>query len=75
VTLAGVGGVIVLGTLMLMFILNSTINSWFGVTARLSLSFMIGVVVVGIIWYIVAYFLNRNQGIDISLAYREIPPE
>jgi amino acid transporter len=75
VTLAGAGGVIVLGSLMLMFILNSTINSWFGVTARLSLSFMIGVVVVGIIWYIVAYFLNRNQGIDISLAYREIPPE
>jgi len=75
VTLAGAGGVIVLGTLMLMFILNSTINSWFGVTAKLSLSFMIGVVVVGIIWYIAAYFLNRNQGIDISLAYREIPPE
>src|SRR6266851_7108859 len=37
VTLAGIGGVIVLGSLMLMFILNSTINSAFGVTARLSL--------------------------------------
>ncbi|HEX9133868.1 MAG TPA: APC family permease [Ktedonobacteraceae bacterium] len=75
VTLAGIGGVIVLGSLMVMFIFNTTINSWFGVTAKLSLSFMIGVVVVGIIWYIVAYFLNRNQGVDISLAYREIPPE
>jgi amino acid transporter len=75
VTLAGVGGVIVLGTLMLMFILNSTINTNFGVTARLSLYFMIGVVVVGIIWYVAAYFLNRSQGVDVSLAYREIPPE
>jgi amino acid transporter len=75
VTLAGIGGVIVLGALMLMFIFNSTINSTFGVTARLSLSFMIGVIVIGIIWYVVAYFLNRSQGVDVSLAYREIPPE
>ncbi len=75
VTLAGIGGVIVLGGLMLLFIFNSTINSTFGVTARLSLSFMIGVVVVGILWYVGAYLLNRNQGVDVSLAYREIPPE
>ncbi|HVB72589.1 MAG TPA: amino acid permease [Ktedonobacteraceae bacterium] len=75
VTLAGIGGVIVLGGLMLLFIFNSTISSTFGVTARLSLSFMIGVVVVGILWYVGAYFLNRNQGIDLGLTYREIPPE
>jgi amino acid transporter len=75
VVLAGIGGVIVLGALMLMFIFNSTINSTFGVTARLSLFFMIGVIVVGIIWYAAAYFLNRSQGVDVSLAYREIPPE
>ena len=75
VTLAGIGGVLVLGSLMLLFIFNSTINSTFGVTARLSLSFMIGVIVVGILWYIGAYFLNRNQGIDLGLTYSEIPPE
>ena len=75
VTLAGIGGVIVLGALLLMFIFNSTINSTFGVTARLSLFFMIGVVVVGIIWYAAAYFLNRSQGVDLGLTYREIPPE
>jgi len=75
VTLAGIGGVIVLGGLMLLFIFNSTISSTFGVTARLSLSFMIGVVVVGILWYVGAYFLNRNQGVDLGLTYREIPPE
>ncbi len=75
VTLAGIGGVIVLGALMLLFIFNSTINSTFGVTARLSLSFMLGVVIVGILWYIGAYFINRGRGVDVSLAYREIPPE
>ncbi len=68
VTLAGIGGVIVLGALMLMFIFNSTINSTFGVTAQRSLEFMIGVIVVGIIWYVAAYFLNRSQGVDVSLA-------
>jgi amino acid transporter len=75
VTLAGIGGVIVLSALMLMFILNAAIRSAFNVTAQLSLSFMIGVIVVGIIWYVVAYFLNRSQGVDVGLAYREIPPE
>src|SRR5947209_485105 len=75
VTLAGIGGVLVLGSLMLLFIFNSTINSTFGVTARLSLSFMPVVVCVGILWYIGAYFLNRNQGIDLGLTYSEIPPE
>ena len=75
VTLAGIGGVIVLGALMLMFIFDNTINSAFNVTKSLSLYFMIGVIVVGIIWYVAAYFLNRSQGVDVRLAYREIPPE
>jgi amino acid transporter len=75
VTLAGIGGVIVLGGLMLMFIFNSTLNTTFGVTATLSLSFMLGVVVVGIIWYVVAFLINRSRGINLSLSYREIPTD
>jgi amino acid transporter len=75
VTLAGSGGVIVLGSLMLLFIFNNTINATFGVTAHLSLSFMLGVVVAGILWYLGAYLINRVRGIDVGLAYREIPPE
>jgi amino acid transporter len=75
VTLAGSGGVLVLGTLMLLFIFNPTINATFAVTRALSLGFMIGVVVVGIIWYVGAYLINRSRGVDLSLAYREIPPE
>ena len=47
VVLAGVGGVVVLGGLMLMFIFNDTVNASFAVTRTLSLGFMIGVVVIG----------------------------
>jgi amino acid transporter len=75
VVLAGVGGVIVLGGLMLMFIFNSGINAAFAVTRTLSLGFMVGVVVIGIVWYFAAQAINRRQGVDIGLAYREIPPE
>ncbi len=75
VTLAGIGGVIALGGMMLMFIVNPTINATFAVTRRLSLAFMIGVVVVGAIWYAVAFAVNRSKGIDLRLVYREIPPE
>ena len=75
VTLAGIGGVIALGGLMLMFIFNSSINATFAVTRRLSLGFMIGVVISGIIWYIAAVAINKSKGVDVGLSYREIPPE
>jgi amino acid transporter len=75
VVLAGVGGVIVLGGLLLMFIFNDTVNASFAVTRALSLGFMIGVVVIGVIWYFAAVALNRQKGVDVGLAYREIPPE
>jgi amino acid transporter len=75
VTLAGIGGVIALGGLMIMFIANNTVNATFAATRGLSLKFMIGVVVVGAVWYAVAYVLNKRRGVDLALAFREIPPE
>jgi amino acid transporter len=75
VTLAGLGGVIALGGLMIMFIANDTVNATFAVTRGISLKFMIGVVVVGAVWYAVAWAINKRRGVDLSLAYREIPPE
>jgi amino acid transporter len=75
VTLAGAAGFIVLVAMMLLFILNSTVNATFAVTRHLSIEFMLGVVAVGIIWYIAAYFINKSRGINLTLAYKEVPPE
>ena len=54
---------------------NSTINATFAVTRGISLWFMISVVVIGAVWYAVAWQVNRSKGVDLALAYREIPPE
>jgi amino acid transporter len=75
VTLAGLGGVVALGGLMLMFIFDNTVNATFAATRGLSLKFMIGVIVVGVVWYAASWALNKHRGVDLSLAYREIPPE
>ena len=75
VALAGLGGVVALGGLMIMFIFDNTVNATFAVTRGISLKFMIGVVVLGAIWYAASWYLNKRRGVDLSLAYREIPPE
>ena len=75
VTLAGIGGVIALGAPADPVHLQQVHQRPFAVTRALSLEFMIGVVVVGVLWYIGAYLVNRRRGIDLNLAYKEIPPE
>jgi amino acid transporter len=75
VALAGAGGFLALTALMVTFIFNNQINQTFAVTRALSLYFMFGVIVVGAIWYAAATVLNRRKGVDLSLAFREIPPE
>ena len=75
VTLAGIGGVVVLGGMLFMFVTNSTINGAFGVTRDISLAVMGTVIGLGILWYIGALLYNRSRGVDLTLAYREIPPE
>ncbi|WP_424535323.1 APC family permease [Sphaerisporangium viridialbum] len=75
VALAGAGGVLSLGALMITFIADDTINSMFAVTRQLSLWFMFGVVATGVVWYVAARLINRSRGVDLSLVYREIPPE
>jgi amino acid transporter len=75
VALAGAGGVIALGALLALFIANKSISATFAVTAHLSVEFMLGVVAAGALWYIGAYLYNRRRGINLNLAYKEIPPE
>jgi amino acid transporter len=75
VALAGAGGVLALGALMILFIFNKSISATFAVTAHLSVEFMLGVVATGILWYIGALLYNRRRGVNLNLAYKEIPPE
>ena len=75
ITLAGIGGFVALTALMLMFIFDDTVNATFAATRGISLKFMIGVIVVGALWYAASWALNKRRGVDLSLAYREIPPE
>ena len=74
-TLAGIGGVLVLGAFLYEFLFNSVVNATFAVTRQISLIFMIGVPIIGIIWYAAAYYINKSRGIDLALAYKELPPE
>jgi FtsH-binding integral membrane protein len=41
----------------------------------ITLAFVIGTFVVGGIIYAVASYLNKKKGIDITLVYKEIPPD
>ena len=73
--LAGAGGVICLGALLVLFIVNKSISAQFAVTAHLSVEFMLGVVAAGVLWYIGAVLYNRRRGVNLNLTYKEIPPE
>jgi amino acid transporter len=75
VALAGAGGVICLGALLVLFIANKSISTTFAVTSHLSLEFMGGVIAAGVLWYIGALLYNKRRGVNLNLAYKEIPPE
>jgi amino acid transporter len=75
IAIAGGVGVILLAALFALFVWNKTVNGVFGTTRHVSLYFTFGVIGVGIVWYIGARLLNRRRGIDLGLAFKEIPPE
>jgi amino acid transporter len=75
VALAGAGGVISLGALLVLFITDRSISTTFAVTAHLSVEFMLGVIVAGVLWYIGAVLYNKRRGVNLNLTYKEIPPE
>jgi amino acid transporter len=75
VALAGAGGVICLGALLVLFIVNKSISATFAVTSHLSLEFMGGVIAAGVLWYIGALLYNKRRGVNLNLTYKEIPPE
>ncbi|BDC18892.1 APC family permease [Acidianus sp. HS-5] len=46
-----------------------------GAVNPITLAFVIGSFVVGGIIYTIAWYTNKNKGIDMSLVYKEIPPD
>jgi APA family basic amino acid/polyamine antiporter len=71
VTVLGLIGAIVGGIMVLMFIFYDT----YGLTTALARQVVIGVLVVSIAWYLVAKAVQKSRGIDVSYAFKEIPPE
>jgi amino acid transporter len=71
VTVVGVIGAIVGAVMVLMFAFSDA----FGLNTPLAREVVIGVLVVAIIWYWVAKSYQKSQGIDVSYAFKEIPPE
>ncbi len=75
IALAGAAAVVVLGGQLFLFVTNNDINSFFGVTRDISLTVAGVVIGTGVVWYVVAWWYNRNRGIDTNLVYRAIPPD
>ncbi|MGA8262569.1 MAG: amino acid permease [Arenicellales bacterium] len=71
VTVVGLIGAVVGGVMVLMFIFYDA----FGMTTALAREVVVGVLVVSIIWYILAKMIQKARGIDVSYAFKEIPPE
>lgn len=71
VTILGVIGAIVGAVMVLMFIFSDA----FGLDTPLAQEVVIGVLVVSLVWYILAKMVQKSRGIDVTYAFKEIPPE
>ncbi|MEM2262378.1 MAG: hypothetical protein QXK24_07995, partial [Ignisphaera sp.] len=47
----------------------------FGVSTIPSISFIIGIYLIGLLWYMMMKMYQKKKGIPIELAFKEIPPE
>jgi amino acid transporter len=50
-------------------------NAAYGATNMYSWIFVLALLVSGLVYYFGAKFIQANKGVDLDLAYREIPPE
>ncbi len=68
-----VGGV---GALFgLIFLLLFLTNDQLGLTSQLAYVVVIGVLIFAAAWYVIAKAMRRSSGIDVTYAFKEIPPE
>jgi amino acid transporter len=71
ITIAGIGTVLYLGTMLFIFLKFSA----FGANSLTSLSISGGIFVLGFIYYLGYKQYQKSRGLDISLVFKEIPPE
>ena len=68
-----VGG---LGALFgVIFLVLFLTNDQLGLTSQLAYVVVIGVLVFSAAWYVIAKAMRRSSGIDVTYAFKEIPPE
>ena len=69
--LAGIGNILVFGFISYQFLTYQSMWSinWF------TLSWLVGCLVLGIALFAGSYYYHKGRGVDITLAYKEIPPE
>jgi amino acid transporter len=71
VTLVGLLGSATGLTFLILFLTNEQL----GLTSQLAYAVVGGVLLFSAAWYFVAKTVRRNRGINVSYAFREIPPE
>ncbi len=71
VTILGVIGFIGGGVMVLLFMLYPQL----GLTSNLAYTVVAGVLIFSLIWYLIVKYVQRSRGVDVSYAFKEIPPE
>lgn len=71
VTILGVLGGLLGAGIIAMFVFNSA----FGLNTPLARDVVVGVLIVSAVWYVVAKQVQKARGIDVTYAFKEIPPE
>jgi amino acid transporter len=69
--LGGIGNIFVFGFLTYQYLTNAT--QWS--LNNLTVYFVVGTFILGAVIYAASYYYHKARGVDISLAYKEIPPE
>ena len=59
----------------LVFLYLFLTNEQLGLTSQLAYAVVGGVLLFSAAWYFIAKSLRKSRGIDVSYAFREIPPE
>jgi basic amino acid/polyamine antiporter, APA family len=71
VTIMGGIGFVTGGIMVMLFMLNSQL----GLTSTLAYSVVAAILIVSALWYLGVKYVQRQRGINVEFAFKEIPPE